>query len=120
MSTTFGGRLRATMKALGVTQVELARKTGLSQNLVSMWWRGERDPDTALVDRVADALRVPAAYLVSDAFGEVAPEPLRASIRLWELLREMGPEAVLAKVEPPERVERMEKARAPRKGRRAV
>lgn len=58
--------LRISREALGWTQTDLARESGLEQSDISRWERGLRIPSTEQVDQLAAPLRVPAALLTSD------------------------------------------------------
>lgn len=49
-------KLKEARKAAGLTQVELSRKTGLSQPDISSIERGDRDPTASTLRKLADAL----------------------------------------------------------------
>lgn len=49
-------KLKEARKAAGLTQVELSRKTGLSQPDISAIERGDRDPTASTLRKLADAL----------------------------------------------------------------
>ena len=49
-------KLRDTRKAAGLTQLELSRKTGMSQQDISAIERGDRDPTASTLRKLADAL----------------------------------------------------------------
>lgn len=51
-------RLRELMRARGVTQRELARKTGLSQSHISLIAQARRSPSPLTIRKVSDALGV--------------------------------------------------------------
>jgi Zn-dependent peptidase ImmA (M78 family)/DNA-binding XRE family transcriptional regulator len=58
--------LRISREALGWTQTDLARDSGLEQSDISRWERGLRIPNEEQIAHLAGALRVPAALLTSD------------------------------------------------------
>jgi Zn-dependent peptidase ImmA (M78 family)/DNA-binding XRE family transcriptional regulator len=58
--------LRVAREALGLTQTDLARQTGLEQSDLSRWERGLRAPNDEQVQTLAVELRVPARFLLSD------------------------------------------------------
>lgn len=55
--------LRVTREALGLTQTDLARESGLEQSDLSRWERGLRTPSEGQLVTLANALRVPVAML---------------------------------------------------------
>lgn len=74
MTTTregFGARVLSRRSALGLTQVELARRVGVSFTAVNAWERGRQKPGSlAVVERAARELGVSASWL---AFGDGEP-----------------------------------------------
>jgi transcriptional regulator with XRE-family HTH domain len=54
----FGERLRELRVAKGMNQTELADAAGVSQNGLSQWERGEREPSLAMAAKLAAALDV--------------------------------------------------------------
>jgi transcriptional regulator with XRE-family HTH domain len=54
----FAARLRDLRKAAGLSQKELAEKTGLSQNGISNWESAIREPSWGAVQQLAAALGV--------------------------------------------------------------
>ncbi|WP_159638252.1 helix-turn-helix domain-containing protein [Erysipelothrix anatis] len=42
----FGQKLKAARKSIGLTQVQLSEKTGFSQNTISNWENGNREPES--------------------------------------------------------------------------
>lgn len=54
----------------GLSQNELARRLGVSQNLVSLWRRGRSVPDLAAAQRIAEFFSVPIVYLADDGMDE--------------------------------------------------
>jgi transcriptional regulator with XRE-family HTH domain len=70
---TFAEGLRATRRKAGLTQVELARRSGIAPVTVIRYEAGEMQPNLSVVYALARALLVPASSLVGDG------EPLDAS-----------------------------------------
>jgi transcriptional regulator with XRE-family HTH domain len=66
----FGERLRALREAAGLTQTELGKKAGVSQNAISNLEAGKRQPQWAVVVKLARALGV-----ATDAFVEEDGDP---------------------------------------------
>lgn len=58
MENEFGQILQELRKSAGLSQKELAEKSGLSQNGISQWERGEREPTWTAVKTLAAALGV--------------------------------------------------------------
>jgi len=58
--------LRTAREAMGLTQTELAQRSGLPQSDLSRWERGLRTPTPEQVDRLAAAVEIPATLLASD------------------------------------------------------
>jgi transcriptional regulator with XRE-family HTH domain len=71
------------MRSAGLTQAELARRSGLAESMVSRWLRGLNQPDVPNLRRVRPVLGVPmlelivaAGYLsLEEAELQDAPEP---------------------------------------------
>ena len=71
------------MRSAGLTQAELARRSGLAESMVSRWLRGLNQPDVPNLRRVGPVLGVPmlelivaAGYLtLEEAELQDAPEP---------------------------------------------
>ena len=74
---TFARRLRAERLRLGISQRELGRRIGLSEDVVSnrvtRYESGASEPDFETVRKLAHALGVPVAYLLADTdlLGEI-------------------------------------------------
>lgn len=68
--TTFGQRLRWAREQHCLSQRQLAESLGVSQPLISSWEGVASSPRIGTVERLADALFVPAAWL---AFGGALP-----------------------------------------------
>lgn len=75
--------LESAMRSAGLTQAELARRSGLAESMVSRWLRGLNQPDVPNLRRVRPVLGVPmlelivaAGYLtLEEAELQDAPEP---------------------------------------------
>ena len=63
--TRFGERLRAIRLEKGLSQEKVADLAGLHRNYVSSVERGERNISIVNIDKLAKALNVPMADLVS-------------------------------------------------------
>lgn len=61
-----GSKITEFRKAKGLTQQELAGKLFVSRELVCKWESGERRPDYRMVEKIANALGVPAGSIVSE------------------------------------------------------
>lgn len=61
---TFGYILRDLRKSKGLTQRELAAMLGISFSAVSMYERGEREPDFEMIEAIADTFNVDMNYLL--------------------------------------------------------
>ena len=70
-------RVRLLRTERGETQEELARAVGMSKETVAGWEAGRRDPDTAMVVRLAEYFGVSTDYLLgrSDVRGGAAAPP---------------------------------------------
>lgn len=58
LTEAFGGVLRLLRQEAGVSQEELAARSGLHRNYVGMIERGERSPSLAAVEALSRALRM--------------------------------------------------------------
>jgi transcriptional regulator with XRE-family HTH domain len=56
--------LESAMRSAGLTQAELARRTGLAESMVSRWLRGLNQPDVPNLRRVGPVLGVPMLELI--------------------------------------------------------
>ena len=66
MSNTFAKRLKALRKAAGITPLEFARKFNIANGTVGNWESGNRQPDYATVQKIADFFKVSVDYLVRE------------------------------------------------------
>lgn len=75
---TMGDRLQRIRKEKGVTQVDLAKRTGSSQVVVSSYECGRTHPNHEMLARIALALEVSTDYLLGIA---PAPATTRAAFK---------------------------------------
>jgi transcriptional regulator with XRE-family HTH domain len=75
----FGANVRHYRKARGLKQHALADRAGLSINMVGRIERGEASPSFETIERIAQALDVPAAALFGAGAG-AAPSPARGRL----------------------------------------
>ena len=61
----FGARVRSHREVLGVSQEELAERTGFHRTYISSMERGQRNPALINLLRLADGLSISACDLVS-------------------------------------------------------
>lgn len=60
----FGERLRFLREKEKMYQAELADKLGLAPSTISMYERGDRDPDTSTLSKLAEIFNVTVDYLL--------------------------------------------------------
>lgn len=65
----FAERLRDLRIQKGLSQIELGKKLGLSNSTISMYERGEREPDFENLDLIADFFNVDTNYLLGKEIG---------------------------------------------------
>lgn len=63
---TTGERIKASRKAAGITQKQLADKMGIPYQGIGQWESGKRNPKRDTLIKIADILGVTAAYLSGD------------------------------------------------------
>lgn len=71
--TALAERLRAELRASGISQVELAQRVGVSQQTVSKWLTAETQPRPKLLTTLARALDVDATELSATLVADEAP-----------------------------------------------
>jgi transcriptional regulator with XRE-family HTH domain len=59
-----GKNLRAARKRLGLTQEEVAERSGVQAGEVSRIERGKRDPQVSTLERLAEAVETPPGRLL--------------------------------------------------------
>ena len=75
-------RIRTRRKELKLTQTELADKIGVSLMTVVRWEKGERTPNTSVMNQLAEALDTSVAYLMgldSEDDGSIMAEKVATS-----------------------------------------
>jgi transcriptional regulator with XRE-family HTH domain len=83
MGSIFADRLRTTRENKGLSQTDLAAKSGLQPSAVSHFETGRRAPSFDNLRRLADALDVSIDYLLGRA-----EEPVSAGPRAQKLFRD--------------------------------
>lgn len=78
--SAFGAVLRKLRKQDGLTQSELGKALGISYSTVSMYERGEREPDFEMLEIIADYFNVSMDYL-HDKETEKSPEAVAPTTR---------------------------------------
>ena len=94
-----GKRIRIERMEKGITQNELARMLGMTQDSISLWEKGKRIPDTQYVISLCKVFGVSADYLLGleDDFGVRVPAPVSTDIltaeekKYIENLRQLSP-----------------------------
>ena len=86
-----GERIRELRKERGISQKELGEKLGVANTTVSIWERGEREPEGESKRKLREYFGVTMAYLMGEETGERERKG-KASFgeRLTELRREKG------------------------------
>jgi transcriptional regulator with XRE-family HTH domain len=83
----FGARLKALRKAAGFTQEELAQEIGVSRRMIA-YYEGETEyPPTALLPKIAQALKISADELLGIAPVKKSSKP--ANSRLQRRLQQI-------------------------------
>jgi transcriptional regulator with XRE-family HTH domain len=82
MAETLGGRLREFRQRAGLTQEELAARSGVLIGTIRNWEQGSRSPEALLIlYRLAQALSLPMEDFVKGLAAADAPMPKRPSGR---------------------------------------
>ena len=93
---TIGESIRIVRTRLGLKQGELARRTGVTQSLVSLIENGRRQPTVGLVERLCQAMDVPPQLVlllacelreVRDEYREVLEKLSLAMLELLQAVR---------------------------------
>jgi transcriptional regulator with XRE-family HTH domain len=81
-SLVIGEALRAIRSRKGVKQEELARRTGLTVNFLSLLENGKKGVSHRVVERIAEALDVPVSflYLLADRSDNPLVTDLKAAV----------------------------------------
>ena len=67
----FAERLKELRTNRGLSQVELGKKLGLSNSTISMYERGEREPDYDTLELIGDYFNVDINYLLGTEIGSM-------------------------------------------------
>lgn len=79
---SFAQELKQRRKALGLSQAELARRLGLTQQAIGKWENGKSSPDPATLTRIANELGSTADQLLG--LHQPGPETIAAEKRFFE------------------------------------
>lgn len=86
----FSMRLRELRQEKGYSQMELAKRLGISKSSVNMYERGEREPGLETLETIADTFNVDMDYLLGMAdCPNKAAEPLPANIMPMPQMRKI-------------------------------
>lgn len=77
-AAVFGARVRQLRLALGLTQTELAARTGIASGAISMIENGHQEADSAILSALAEVLDCRPSYLTSSAIAQFDRPKLRA------------------------------------------
>ena len=108
MEATYGKRIRETRKKAGMTQIELAQRSGIALSSIRRYERGVRDPRLEALRRIAVVLDVTVNDLVEpDYWQKLSPEEKstafdekKASLLLaYDNLNETGQQKAVERVE---------------------
>ena len=84
-----GKKVKAARKSLGLTQKELAEKTGYTESGISRVEKGEIDLPVSKIKVLANTLRVPVDYLIGDYLFQKEQDPAELIKSLPKDQREM-------------------------------
>lgn len=73
MGATFADSLKSLRAAQGLSQQQLANKLFVDRSTVARWETGDRNPDIAILPRIAECLKVDTATLLNAARVDDAP-----------------------------------------------
>lgn len=71
LKALLGGAMKAQRASLGISQEELAYRAGLHRTYISDLERGARNPSLESVEKLAQALEVSVAFLLSNIYVEI-------------------------------------------------
>lgn len=69
MTEAVRNKIEERLRAMKMSQRDLAASLGVSEVTVSRWLSGERNPSIETMNRIAQALNTTASYLLSEAPG---------------------------------------------------
>ncbi len=61
-----GEKIKEAVKKTGLTQYEFEKKFGISENLVSRWIKGDRNPSIRSLKKISEATNIPLDYFLDD------------------------------------------------------
>ena len=67
-----GKKVKLAIKKLGLTQKEFEKKIGISNNLISRWCNGSRNPSISNLKKIAQATDMPLAYFLENGKNSAA------------------------------------------------
>ena len=82
----FGRRLKGIMRDRELTQLELSRQTGLSQQSISGWTRGTHVPKGRRLATLAEFLEIPPRQLCPEAYDQTSVNLARSAITFSPIL----------------------------------
>ena len=92
MSNTFARRLKDLRKEANITQIEFARKFNIANGTVGNWESGNRQPDYATLQKIADFFNVSVDYLLDDSLDSEQVSCARRTVK--RLLEEQNCQTV--------------------------
>lgn len=69
-----GEKIKEAVKKTGLTQTEFEQKFDISENLVSRWIKGDRNPSIKSLKKIAEATRTPLNFFLDNTL--ISQEPL--------------------------------------------
>lgn len=88
-NSTFGDRLAAARDAAGLTQTDLARRTGVRLNSIRSWENDQSEPRANTLQRVAGILGVSIMWLLAGEGEGVSTPEIGPAEDMRELLLEL-------------------------------
>ena len=61
-----GEKIKEAVKKTGLTQTEFERKFDISENLVSRWIKGDRNPSIKSLKKIAEATKTPLNFFLDN------------------------------------------------------
>lgn len=77
---SFGERLRLLRKEKGVTQKNLGKVMGITDQAISHYEKGKRFPDTKMIRKLADYFNVSTDYLLGNSYEKITVEGLKEEL----------------------------------------
>ena len=62
-----GEKIKEAVKKTGLTQTEFERKFDISENLVSRWIKGDRNPSIKSLKKIAEATKTPLDFFLDNS-----------------------------------------------------